>query len=100
MVQTAKSLTITEVKLKKDRFSVLLSDEREILVPFKHFPRLAQGSPSERDDFYLIGGGSGIHWEQLDEDIGLKNILDGKRSGESQTSFKKWQQERQNSKPQ
>lgn len=96
MVQTAKLLTIVEVRLEKERFSVLLSDEREISVPFKYFPRLAQGDKSEREKFRLIGGGSGIHWEQLDEDISLKNILDGKHSGESETSFKKWQKERQN----
>jgi len=38
----------------------------------------------------LIGKGYGIHWEDLDEDISVENLLLGKGSGESQTSLKKW----------
>jgi hypothetical protein len=42
----------------------------------------------------LIGGGRGIHWDTLDEDISIENLLAGKPSGENQASFKKWLQSR------
>jgi hypothetical protein len=48
------------------------------------------GSADERNHWQLIGGGRGVHWPDLDEDISIENLLAGKRSGESQTSFKKW----------
>ncbi|MCA9498327.1 MAG: DUF2442 domain-containing protein [Nitrospira sp.] len=38
----------------------------------------------------MIGQGEGIHWEDLDEDISIDGLLEGRPSGESQTSFKKW----------
>jgi hypothetical protein len=38
----------------------------------------------------LIGKGSGIHWEDIDEDVSVEGLLAGKPSAESQTSFKKW----------
>jgi hypothetical protein len=44
----------------------------------------------ERNKWRLIGGGRGIYWSDLDEDISVENLLAGKPSTESQTSFKKW----------
>jgi hypothetical protein len=38
----------------------------------------------------LIGGGLGIHWPAVDEDVSVANLLQGQPSGESQSSFKKW----------
>jgi hypothetical protein len=45
----------------------------------------------------LIGGGEGIHWENLDEDISIEGLLAGHASGESQASFKKWLEKRNSS---
>ena len=47
------------------------------------YPRLAHGKPSERADFEIAGAGYGIHWPELDEDIGVEGLLFGKRSGEA-----------------
>jgi hypothetical protein len=44
----------------------------------------------ERQNWRFIGDGQGIHWIDLDEDIGVENLLAGRRSGESQASFKRW----------
>ena len=38
----------------------------------------------------LIGGGRGIHWPAIDEDISVANLLAGQPSAECQSSFKKW----------
>jgi hypothetical protein len=70
--------------------SVDLSDGRTISVPLAWFPRLLHGSPKERSRWRLIGKGHGIHWERLDEDINVENLILGQPSRESQASFKKW----------
>jgi len=57
-----------------------LSDERAIEVPIKWYPRLEIATYKQRYNWRLIGKGQGIHWPDIDEDISLKNILDGKSS--------------------
>lgn len=89
-VPTAENIAITG-----DTLTVDLSDGRTVSVPLAWFPRLLHASPKERNNWRLIGKGQGIHWEDLDEDISIENLLTGKSSGESQASFKKWLAERQ-----
>jgi hypothetical protein len=84
-VPSAENVTITE-----DTLSVDLSDGRTISVPLAWFPRLTHSTQAERNNWRLIGKGHGIHWEDIDEDISIENLLAGKASGESQSSFKKW----------
>lgn len=84
-VPAAENLIVTE-----DTLSVDLSDGRTISVPLAWYPRLTHASPSELNNWRLVGKGYGIHWEDLDEDISVEGLLAGKPSGESQTSLKKW----------
>ena len=84
-----------DVRVTEDTLSVDLSDGRTISVPLEWFPRLVQATAEERNNWRLIGRGHGIHWEDLDEDIGVEGLLAGKPSGESQSSFKKWLNQRQ-----
>jgi len=67
-----------------------LADGRTITVPLAWFPRLAHGTPAERANWRLIGGGVGIHWPDLDEDINVESLLAGRRSGETQASLRRW----------
>lgn len=71
-----------------------LSDGRSISAPLAWYPRLLHGTPEERSNWRLIGGGSGIHWPALDEDISVGNLLTGRASGESQQSLKRWLSQR------
>jgi hypothetical protein len=82
---TAESVIITN-----DTLTVELSDGRSLSVPLDWFPRLVHATQTERKSWRLIGRGRGIHWDLLDEDIGIDGLLAGKPSGESQASFKKW----------
>jgi hypothetical protein len=84
-----------DVRVTEDTLSVELSDGRTISVPLGWFPRLEHATPSERANWRLVGKGTGIHWEEIDEDISVEGLLAGKPSGESQASFKKWLQGRQ-----
>ena len=78
------------VFLTDDTLSVDLSDGRSISVPIAWFPRLLHASEQERNNWRLIGRGTGIHWEDIDEDISIEGLITGRPSGESQESFKKW----------
>ncbi len=84
-VPVAENVLVTE-----DTLSVDLRDGRTISVPTAWYPRLLHATREERKVWRLIGGGHGIHWEDIDEDISVEGLLAGKPSGESQTSFKKW----------
>ena len=77
-----------------DTLSVDLEDGRTISVPIGWYPRLAHGTPAERANFQLSGAGYGIHWPDLDEDIGVEGLLLGKKSTESPSSLKVWLQRR------
>ena len=82
--------TASRVEVNDDTLSVELTDGRTISVPLAWYPRLSYGTVEQRDHWRLIGNGRGVHWPDLDEDISVENLLAGKPSGESQTSFKRW----------
>lgn len=65
------------VSFEDDALRVVLSDGRELSVPLAWFPRLARASDIELGNWRLIGGGVGIHWEDLDEDLSIAGLLRG-----------------------
>lgn len=56
---------------------VELVDGRQVGVPLAYFPRLAKASPAQRKKYIISGGGIGIHWEHIDEDISVRALLAG-----------------------
>ena len=58
--------------------TVELGDGRSISAPIEWYPRLSHTTRQERDNWRPIGGGRGIHWGELDEDISLENLLAGR----------------------
>jgi len=64
-----------DVDCTKDNLRVVLADGREIAAPLVWFPRLQNATPEERKNWRLIGGGMGIHWEEIDEDISIESLL-------------------------
>lgn len=81
---------IIDVTVTDDTLTVDLEDGRTISVPIGWYPRLALGTPAERSNVVVSGAGYGLHWPELDEDIGVEGMLLGKRSMESQASFARW----------
>ena len=65
----------TDVSFTKDSLRVALADGREIIVPLEWFAHLRDANDNERKDWRLIGGGIGIHWQKLDEDISVSTLL-------------------------
>ena len=72
MVETLRAIS---VRIEADKFFVLLEDGREIGVPYRWFPRLASATPAQRSQWRLIGKGTGIHWEDVDEDLSVSALL-------------------------
>ncbi len=81
---------IVNVTVTNDTLSADLEDGRTIGLPIGWYPRLAHGTPEERAAFQISGAGYGIHWPELDEDLGIEGLLLGKRSTESASSLKQW----------
>ena len=72
-VPDAEDVTVTE-----DTLTAELSDGRTISVPLAWYPRLVHATEEERGNWRLIGGGQGIHWPDLDEDVSVEGLLAGR----------------------
>jgi hypothetical protein len=83
------------VTVTDDTLSVDLEDGRTIAGSIGWYLCLAHGAPAERADVQISGAGYGMHWPELDEDIGVEGLLLGKQSTESAASFERWLQRRQ-----
>ena len=83
------------VAVTDDTLAVELADGRAISLPLAWYPHLAGATTQERDNWRLIGGGEGIHWPDLDEDLSVAGLLAGRKSGESPQSLARWLKARQ-----
>jgi hypothetical protein len=82
------------VAITEEALTVTLADGRTITVPLEWFPRLVHATAAERKNWRLIGEGEGLHWPDLDEDINIHDLLPGRRSAESRSSFERWLEKR------
>jgi len=76
------NILVSEPSAKTLRFDdntiwVELNDGRILGVPLAYFPRLMKATAQQRQNFIISGGGIGLHWEELDEDICVKSLLLG-----------------------
>jgi hypothetical protein len=67
----------SKVTFDADNMWVDLVDGRKLGIPLAYFPRLAKAKASERKKYIISGGGVGLHWEDLDEDISVSALLFG-----------------------
>jgi len=70
-----KSIIASEVWFQDQKLYIRLDDGREIAVPIEWFPSLRNATDEQRNNWRLIGGGEGIHWKDLDEDILVEALL-------------------------
>ena len=73
----ATKTRITNVHCTDDCVVVDLADGRTISVPLAFYPRLLHATPHQRSNWQLAGGGYGIHWPDIDEDLSAKGLLRG-----------------------
>ena len=74
LVESSEVLAV-EASCTDHELTVILDDGRTVSVPLVWFPRLLTASPKQRKDWELIGGGIGLHWEAIDEDISVASLL-------------------------
>lgn len=77
ILATAADERVRDVRIEDARLSVDLMDGRTIAVPLVWYPRLAAASPEALANWEPAGGGYGIHWPDLDEDLSTEGLLRG-----------------------
>jgi hypothetical protein len=60
------------------RIYILLSDKKEVSFPIELNSKLNQASERQLEKIEIICGGTGLHWSELDEDLSVLGILEGK----------------------
>ena len=68
---------VQNVSFTEDTISVDLMDGRIITVPLVWYPRLLAATPEQREKWQVCGGGYGIHWSEIDEDLSTEGLLRG-----------------------
>ena len=68
---------VSTVNFTSDSLSVSLMDGRVISVPLTWYPKLLHASVEQRSNWQIAGGGYGIHWPDLDEDLSTEGMLRG-----------------------
>lgn len=86
---------VSTVRVDDESLSVDLEDGRTITIPIGWYPRLAYATPRERANWQISGAGYGIHWPELDEDIGVEGLLLGRQSTEGAASLERWLRRRE-----
>ena len=68
---------VSNVTFTADSLTVALMDGRTISVPLTCYPRLLQATHEQLANWKVAGGGYGIHWPDLDEDLSTEGLLRG-----------------------
>ena len=68
---------VKDVHFSEDNVSVDLMDGRTTSVPLAWYPRLLHATTEQRQNWKLAGGGFGIHWPDIDEDLSVDGLLRG-----------------------
>jgi hypothetical protein len=55
-----------------------LSGGRTIRFPLSWSRRLADATPEQRSRYELVDGGLGVRWPDVDEDISVRGMLEGR----------------------
>ena len=86
---------VRAVRFTDEKLTVDLKDWRTITVPLAWYPRLLRATPAQRANWQIAGGGFGIHWPEVEEDLSTQGLLRGARSPQAShlmRSNKPWRQ--------
>jgi hypothetical protein len=73
-------IRVADLKVSDVELSVRLKDERTIAAPLAWCPRLLHATKAQRRKWQIAGGGYGIHWPDIDEDLSAEGLLRGARA--------------------
>jgi Protein of unknown function (DUF2442) len=68
---------VLDVRCDEHSLIVDLMDGRTISAPLAWYPRLLNATPKQRAHWEKCGGGYGIHWPDVDEDLSTEGLLRG-----------------------
>ena len=71
-----KSFLATDLSFTEDKIIVFFEDGRDLAIPLEWFSKLRNATQEQLKNWHFIGDGEGIHWEELDEDILVENLLE------------------------
>jgi hypothetical protein len=71
----SKSKNAINIVFSDSRTIVFLEEGRQLSVPLEWFPRLRKASREQLEKWRFIGKGEGVHWEEIDEDVSIENLL-------------------------
>ena len=77
ILATAADERVADVRCDDQRLIVDLVDGRTISAPLAWYPRLLTATPQQRARWEISGGGYGIHWPEIDEDLSTEGLLRG-----------------------
>ena len=80
---------VRDVHFTEDTLAVDLEDGRTIVVPLVWYPRLLNASTEQRSRWQVAGGGYGIHWPDLDEDLSTEGMLRGAPAAAEHTHLRR-----------
>lgn len=63
------------IEFREDEFVVNLVDGRSLIVPLEWYPPLRDATKAQLENYRIIGGGIGIHWPDLDEDLSVPRLF-------------------------
>lgn len=70
------TISATSVRFDEHTMWIDLTDGRILGVPLAWFPRLSNATPAQRKRVELSR--TGLHWEELDEDISIAGLIAGR----------------------
>jgi len=79
-MSTSESLRARVVDVTESELVIELTDGTRHAASLLLFPILAEATVEERARWRLIGGGTGIHWPELDEHVSVFSIVSPDRT--------------------
>ena len=70
--------TVKEAWYENHMICLLMSDKKEIRFPVEANTKLKNASDKQRRNIEIICRGTGLHWPDLDEDLSVTGIIEGK----------------------
>ena len=86
LAEIAPDIRVRGVHVDDECLTVDLMDGRSITVPLAWYPRLLGAKPEQRQRWEMAGGGYGIHWPDIDEDLSTEGLLRGAPAPQGQVA--------------
>jgi len=76
-ISVATATRVRSARIDENELTVALMDGRTISVPLAQYPRLLDATAEQRRHFEIAGGGYGLHWPEVDEDLSPEGLFRG-----------------------